>query len=375
MHTLAIQENVPLKPFTTFKIGGPARFFAPIAHTEQVQQAREFAGAQRIPIFVLGGGSNLLVSDNGIEALVLHPVSEGVAAPSEEDGSVFIAIEAGEPWDRVVALAVERGWRGIENLSHIPGNAGAAVVQNIGAYGQQLSDVFESAEAADLSTGATRTLRAEECGLGYRRSIFNASHKGRFLISRLKLRLSLTSPPRLDYPDLAAWFGERGIKSPSLAEIRAAIISIRDRKFPFPREEKDGNAGSFFKNVTISPEAYQQLEARVEAGFGPAALKHLREVRNRFPSTHRIPTAFLIELCGLKGFRQGRAGVSETQPLVLLNQGGATAGDVLSLARHIRQTVYQRTGVKVELEPELVGFRPEELAAYMAMETHKDGIG
>lgn len=372
-HTLAIQENVSLKPFTTFKIGGPARFFASISCVEQIGQALEFAAAHRLPIFVLGGGSNLLISDEGIEALVLHPVSQGIAVRSEQNGEVSIVIEAGEPWDRVVARAVESGWWGIENLSHIPGNAGAAAVQNIGAYGRQLSDVLESIDATELSSGALRTFQAVECGLGYRRSIFNTSHKGRFLILKLTLRLSLAPTPRLDYPDLAAWFSERNAKPPALTEIRSAIIAIRDRKFPFPREEKNGNAGSFFKNVTLTPEAYERLAARVDANFGLSALNRLQEIRHRFPTSPRIPTAFLIELCGLKGFRSGKAAVSETQPLVLLNQGGATARGVLSLARHVRQIVHQQTGIQVDIEPELAGFEPEELADYMAVETSKDG--
>lgn len=372
-HTLEIQENVSLKPLTTFKIGGPARFFASIAHADQIRQAIEFASARQLPIFVLGGGSNLLISDDGIEALVLHPVNKGVAVRAGQNGNISIVVEAGEPWDQVVARTVENGRWGIENLSHIPGNAGAAVVQNIGAYGQQLSDVLESVEAAELSSGAIRAFQAEECGLGYRRGIFNTSHKGQFLILRLTLHLSLAPAPRLDYPGLIAAFSERNSQPPAISEIRSAIIAIRDRKFPFPREEKNGNAGSFFKNVTLTPEVYQHLETRIAAAFGAVALARLREIRNRFSNSPRIPTAFLIELCGLKGFRLGRASVSETQPLVLLNQGGATARDVLSLARHIRRTLYQQTGIQVDLEPELAGFKPEELASYMTLDTHKDG--
>ncbi|MGH9351042.1 MAG: UDP-N-acetylmuramate dehydrogenase [Terriglobia bacterium] len=360
--TLEIRENVPLKPFTTFKIGGPARYFAQITRGDQVQPAIEFSASHRLPIFVLGGGSNLLVSDAGIEALVLHPASDGVAVRAERNGSVSIRAEAGEPWDRVVAHAVERNWGGIENLSHIPGQAGAAVVQNIGAYGQQLGDVFERAEVAELSSGNVLTLEAKECGLGYRRSIFNTAHKGHFLILNLTLRLSLIAQPRLTYPDVKAWFDERNVTAPTLAQVRAAIIFIRDQKFPFPRTEKDGNAGSFFKNATLGAEEYEALEQRVQDHFGPAGSSRLRELRNRFPGSPRIPTAFLMEICGLKGFRMGGAKVSETQPLVLLNQGGATAHDVLMLARHVRQTLYRKTGIKVDIEPELAGFKPEDLA-------------
>ncbi|MGH9342840.1 MAG: UDP-N-acetylmuramate dehydrogenase [Terriglobia bacterium] len=371
-HTFEIRENVPLKPFTTFKIGGPARYFARITDQSQLQEAIAFAATHRLSIFVLGGGSNLLISDAGIEALVLHPVNEGVTVRAEQDGRVSIRVEAGEPWDRVVAHAVECNWCGIENLSHIPGQAGAAVVQNIGAYGQQLSDVFESAEVAELSSGNVRALEAKECGLGYRRSIFNTSHKGQFLILNLTLRLSLIAETRLTYPDVKTWFYERNVKSPTLSEVRAAIISIRDRKFPFPRAEKDGNAGSFFKNLTLGPEEYDALQKRIRDNFGQTESERLRELRNRFPGSPRVPTAFLMEICGLKGFRVGNAKIGETQPLVLLNQGGATARDVLMLARHVRRTLYQKTGVKVDIEPELAGFNSGELAEYMTIEDGTD---
>ncbi|HEV2499243.1 MAG TPA: UDP-N-acetylmuramate dehydrogenase [Terriglobia bacterium] len=371
-HALEIRENVPLKPFTTFKIGGPARYFTQIAQGDQIQPAIAFATSNQLQIFVLGGGSNLVVSDEGINALVLHPVGKGAAMRAEGNGGVSIRVEAGEPWDSVVARAGERNWWGIENLSHIPGHAGAAVVQNIGAYGQQLSDVLERAEVAELSSGNVRMLSASECGLGYRRSIFNSTHKGHFLVLNLTLRLSLAAQPRLNYPDVKAWFDEQNVNVPTLAEIRAAIITIRDRKFPFPRAEKDGNAGSFFKNLTLQENEYEALRQRVHDQFGEAASGRLLELRNRFPGSPRIPTAFLMEICGLKGFRMGGAKVSETQPLVLLNQGGATARDVLMLARHVRQTLYRRIGVKVEIEPELAGFSPRELAEYLAFEGGTD---
>lgn len=367
---LEVRENQPLKPLTTFKIGGPARYFAPIGDAGEIAQAIEFAASRRVPIFVLGGGSNLLISDAGLESLVLHPVSAGISVLAEESGSVSIRVEAGEPWDQVVAAAVEKQWWGMENLSHIPGQAGAALVQNIGAYGQQLSTVFVKAEVAGISSGKILSLPAEECGLGYRRSIFNTSGKGKFCILSLTLRLSLREQPLITYPDVKAWFEEQNIQRPSIAEIRGAIVQIRDRKFPYPRVEKGGNAGSFFKNLTLNLEEYQALERRVREHFGPASGGRLRELRKRLPHNDgiRIPTAFLMELCELKGFRLGGAEVNATQPLVLLNRGGAAARDVLMLARHVRQTVYSRTGVKVEIEPELAGFSRAELETTLSLE-------
>ncbi|MGH9407255.1 MAG: UDP-N-acetylmuramate dehydrogenase [Terriglobia bacterium] len=368
----SILENEPLKPHTTFKIGGPARYFATVANPHDLRDAAAFASSRRIPLFVLGGGSNLLISDAGLDALVVHPVSRGITVRDRDqrDGSILLRTAAGESWDGVVAHAVGQGWRGVENLSHIPGQAGAALVQNIGAYGQQLSDVLESAEVAALDTGAVRVVEARECGLGYRRSIFNTSDKNQRLILAITLRLAENAPSNLSYPDLRRWFGERGVSEPSIAEVREAIIAIRDRKFPYPREEKGGNAGSFFKNLSLHPGEYESLEPRINHEFGAAARERLREIRARSTGAGsiRIPTAFLIELCGLKGCREGGAEINETQPLVILNQGGATARDVLTLAQRVRRALFARTAMRVEIEPELAGFTPTELSQYLAFD-------
>lgn len=366
--SIPIIENQSLKPFTTFKIGGPARYFASVE--TEMAPTLEFAEQHGVSVFILGGGSNVLVSDQGLDAFVLHPIRRGIAVLDESAEFVDIRAEAGEPWDRLVGYAVERGWWGIENLSHIPGQTGAALVQNIGAYGQQLSDVLESAEVMEISTRNVKTLRREECGLSYRRSIFNTSCKGHYLILSLTLHLSKLVRHNLDYADVKAWFERSNIAKPSLQQIREAIITIRNGKFPFPREEKGGNVGSFFKNITVELQEYEQLERSVQDNFGAAALDRLRGLRNRFQSSNgiKIPTAFLMDLCGLKGWRVGGAQVNEKQPLVLINRGGATARDVLLLARHIRQTIYKRTGMVIAIEPELVGFSPGELSEYLAFE-------
>ena len=187
----------------------------------------------------------------GFEGVVVHPACRGIEILHEDAEAVTLEVNAAETWDDVVQYAVERNWWGIENLSHIPGQAGAALVQNIGAYGQQASDVVQSARVMEISTGAPHVLSAADCGFGYRRSIFNTTARGKLIIVGLTLRLAKHGRPQLDYPDVQAYFQERGIKQPSLAEIRQAIISIRDRKFPFPREERGGNAGSFFKNLSL----------------------------------------------------------------------------------------------------------------------------
>jgi UDP-N-acetylmuramate dehydrogenase len=359
-----IKPQEPLKPYTTFKIGGPARFFVSAAAEDEFRAALSLAAQHSLPLFILGGGSNILVSDRGFAGVVVHPVRRGIEILHDDAESATLEVNAAETWDDVVRYAVERNWWGIENLSHIPGQAGAALVQNISAYGQQVSDVLESVQVIDVATRALRVLSTSDCGFGYRRSIFNTTARGNFIIVKLRLRLAKHARPNLDYPDVRAYFAERSVEQPSLAEIRQAIIAIRDRKFPFPREERGGNAGSFFKNLSLTEREYAALRANIERNFSPRELARLEEIRKRFPSADRskIPTAFLIEICGLKGHRIGGAQVNELQPLVLFNQGGATAQDVIALAKHVRRTVHARTGMAISIEPELVGFTEQEIA-------------
>jgi UDP-N-acetylmuramate dehydrogenase len=361
---LVMQEAVLLKPHTTFKIGGPALYFANSASMEEFRAISSFTSKIELPLFVLGGGSNILVSDRGYEGVVIHPACRGIQIADESVDTVTLEVNTAETWDDLVHYAVERGWWGIENLSHIPGQAGAALVQNIGAYGQQVSDVVQQARVLEIAAGMPRVLSAAECGFGYRRSVFNTTERGKLIIVGLTLRLSKRERPHLDYPDVRAYFQERGIQHPSIAEIRQAIIAIRDSKFPFPREEHGGNAGSFFKNLNLAENEYATLREMLRRNFPPQVVTHLEEIRNRFHAVDsiKIPTAFLISICELKGYRIGGARVNETQPLVLVNEGGATSQDVIALAQHVRKTVRERTGMKISIEPELVGFTPRELA-------------
>jgi UDP-N-acetylmuramate dehydrogenase len=367
---LAIRTNEPLKPWTTFKIGGPARFFAEARKPEEYRQALAFAAGRRLPIFILGGGSNILVSDRGFDGLVIHPAGKGVLQEAAGAGGTRFRASAGETWDGVVRLAVESGLWGIENLSHIPGQAGAALVQNIGAYGQQIGDVLESAEVMEIESGAVRALSAFECGLAYRRSIFNSTARNHFIILSLTLRLEKHGEPNLGYPDVGAWFRERGVERPAIKEIRDAIIQIRDRKFPFPREEKGGNAGSFFKNLHLSEDEFQHLRATAGQSMQSAEVDRLEQIHSRSPraGSIKVPTAFLMDICGLKGYRAGGAQVNDAQPLVLLNQGGATAADVVAIAAHVRRTIHTRTGMTIDLEPELVGFDAREIEEILKLE-------
>ncbi len=365
-----VRRDEPLKPFTTFKVGGPAKFFASAATREDFLEALTFAREERLPIFVLGGGSNILVCDSGFEGLVIHPAQRGIQVETAGCDEVTLQVEAGETWDEVVRRAAEEGLWGIENLSHIPGQAGAALVQNIGAYGQQISQVLESATVMEIRTGKVQRLGADECGFDYRKSIFNTSAKNEFLILQLELRLDRRGKPDLRYPDVRNHFKELAVETPTLQEVREAIIRIRDRKFPFPREEKGGNAGSFFKNLVLSEAEFAVLRDNIQRNFKAAEWDRLEEFHKHSASAEsvKIPTAFLIDICGLKGHREGGARVNETQPLVLLNEGSATAHDVLTLAGCVRRAVHARTGMTIALEPELVGFKPAEVEKYLALD-------
>ena len=369
MTHIEIKRDEPLKPFTTFKVGGPARFFASAATRKDFLDALRFARRDRQDVFLLGGGSNILVSDSGFPGLVIHPDTRGIAIETAESEKVVLRAEAGEPWDEVVARSVEEGFWGIESLSHIPGQAGAAIVQNIGAYGQQISDVFRSATVMQVATGNVVKASAADCGFGYRRSIFNSGIGDNLIILEIELGLSHLARLDLRYPDVRDYFKERGIGRPSAQQVRDAIIEIRDRKFPFPREEKGGNAGSFFKNLVLSQTEFETLRANIQSNFSTAEWKRLEEIRKRSGAGGRvkIPSAFLIEICGLKGHCEGGARVNETQPLVLLNDGGATAHDVLTLAGCVRRAVHARTGMTLQLEPELVGFSPQQVEEYLAL--------
>jgi UDP-N-acetylmuramate dehydrogenase len=369
MTRFEINRDQPLKPFTTFKVGGPARFFASAATLEDFLAALRFARDEHLPVFVLGGGSNILVSDGGFPGLVIHPAACGISIDASRPERVTLRVEAGETWDDVVSRAVEEELWGIENLSHIPGQAGAAIVQNIGAYGQQISDVLLGATVMEAGSGNVLKLTGGECGFGYRKSVFNSSAKNKFIILQIELALARGGRPDLRYPDVRNYFSERGVAEPSIRQVREAIIEIRDRKFPFPREEKGGNAGSFFKNLVLSLQEFETLRANIRRNSSASECDRLEEIRRRSDPAGpvKIPTAFLIEICGLKGHCEGGARVNHTQPLVLLNDGGATARDVLTLAGFVRRTVHARTGMEISLEPELVGFRPEEVEKYLSL--------
>jgi UDP-N-acetylmuramate dehydrogenase len=269
-------------------------------------------------------------------------------------------------WDDVVKFAVEHELWGIENLSRIPGRTGAVAVQNVGAYGQEIKDVLVNVEVFDRKTNSFQTLTNEECEFTYRKSIFNTREKNRYVILSTTLQLSTVPKRNLSYPDVKKWF--EGNPEPSLEEIRAAIKAIRDRKFPFPAESIEGNAGSFFKNSLLTIEQFENVKRQFERNLPERLDRLLRYAPSTLyplPSTLKIPSAFVLEACGLKGFRRGNVQLNPTQPVVVLNvTGNATADEVLTLVREVRTTVQEKTGLHLYTEPELIGFTADELRGY-----------
>jgi UDP-N-acetylmuramate dehydrogenase len=351
---MQIKENVLLAPYTTFKIGGPARWFCVVGDQFDALEAYEFVKNHQLKTFVLGGGSNILVSDEGFDGLVIKVVNKGIEVINNNDNDVLLKVASGEVWDEVVKFAVKNNWWGIENLSHIPGSTGAIAVQNVGAYGQEAKNVIESVTVFNKETHNIQSLDNAGCSFGYRQSIFNSSRKGEYIIFDITFKLSKSAKPSLEYRDLKTRFANY---KPSLEEIRKAVIEIRDTKFPFPVEAKKGNAGSFFKNPVLSENDYRALSSKVLADFGQVAADMLEKKKFSDNGQRKIPAAFLIELCKLKDLTVDGAAINPNQPLVIINQSGhATASDVLGLANVVRQTVLAKTGIVLQFEPELIGF-------------------
>jgi UDP-N-acetylmuramate dehydrogenase len=356
--------GVPLKKFTTFKIGGPATAFAELSDPEQLPELISQAEAQELPMLVLGGGSNMLVSDRGYNGLIVHISNTGIEQQDEGETDVLLRVGSGEVWDDVVKYAVEKELWGIENLSRIPGRMGAFAVQNVGAYGPEAKDVVVEVDVYDLRDKTSKVLSAAECQFSYRKSIFNTTEKGRYVILNTTLRLSRVPRPNIGYPDVKKHF--ENIAQPAIADIRQAIKEIRDAKFPFPEESVEGNAGSFFKNSVIDQAGYDELLQHFQTNL-PDHVERLEKIRHKFPTAEgiKIPSAFIMEVCELKGFTMGNVQLNPTQPVVVLNKNGnASAHEVLSLVKEVRRIVQEKTGLHLYTEPEFIGFNADDLRAY-----------
>ena len=287
---------------------------------------------------VLGGGSNVLFTRNWL-GLVAHMCIHGVEVVSESEDLVQVSVGAGENWHQLVQWAVENGYGGIENLSLIPGTVGAAPMQNIGAYGVELKDVFHSLEAMDLKTGKVVRFFKEDCSFGYRYSIFKGEQKGKFVITRVNLTLSKQPEVNTTYGAILQTLQEMNVSQPSIRDVSEAVIQIRQSKLPDPLEI--GNAGSFFKNPVIEKAHYEALEA-----LHPQ-IPHYTVSDDE----EKIPAGWLIEKCGWKGYREGEIGVHDKQALVLVNHGMARGMDIRKLAMAIMRSVKKE--FQIDLEPEV----------------------
>ena len=349
---MLLQENVPLAPLTTFRIGGPARFLVEAKSPSDVQEAVNFARSRNLPLFVLGGGSNLVVADAGWPGVVLKISIDGIEQrPGHYEGKVLFDAGAGESWDRFVSHAVATECAGVECLSGIPGSVGGTPVQNVGAYGQEVSQTIESVEVFDLHDGQVRELCGEACGFSYRTSIFNTSERGQFIILAVTYGLTPGGAPHLEYADLKRHF--EGGNSPTLAETREAVRQIRASKgmLIVPGDPDCQSAGSFFKNPVLTDSQHEDLQKR--AAQKGLTLPSYPALENK----KKVSAAWLVEKSGFaRGYDLGNVGISRKHALAIINRGGATAAEVLALKNQIQQRVHEMWGVLLEPEPVMVGF-------------------
>jgi UDP-N-acetylmuramate dehydrogenase len=337
--TLHVQAGVSLKPFNTFGVAVQAKAFAQAHDDDDVRQALAYSAEHGLPLLVIGGGSNLLLTGD-IQALVLRMASRGVRTLSDDGEGVIIEAEAGEEWHGFVLSTLELGLSGLENLSLIPGTVGAAPMQNIGAYGVEIKDVFHSLTALDRQTGELRDFTLNECAFAYRDSLFK-QQPARWLILRVRFALTRVAQLHLEYGPVRQRLHEQGISQPTPMDVSRAICAIRAEKLPDPAVL--GNAGSFFKNplVTASLAAELRREHPGLVGYPQA------------DGQVKLAAGWLIEQAGWKGFRDGDAGVHRLQSLVLVNYGTATGLQLLNLAQRIQADIAQRYNVTLDMEPNL----------------------
>jgi UDP-N-acetylmuramate dehydrogenase len=352
VNSLIVEDNVPLAPMTTFGIGGAARHFIRACSENTVMQAVRIANEKGLPLFILGGGSNLLVADEGYSGVVLRIELTGVDWTIQDDHAIVHA-GAGEDWDKLVAACVERNLAGVECLSGIPGSVGGTPVQNVGAYGQEVSQVLTSVRAIDRVSETFVDIPHSACEFSYRSSVFNTTARDRFIVLGVTCRLAKNGKPTVHYSDVRRALEGR-TETPSLADVRQVVREIRAGKAMLLTvgDPDCRSAGSFFKNPIVAEGMFADIQRAAGAAVVP-----------RYPARDgyvKTAAAWLIEQSGFqKGYTTGRAGLSRKHTLALVNKGGATARDVLELAREIRQRVEHRVGVRLIPEPVFLGFQAE----------------
>lgn len=345
---LTVLDGVPLAPFTTLGIGGPARHYTRAGAPEQVPMALEWAKERGLDVLVLGGGSNLLVGDEGFPGLVLHVVVSGYDANEDDDG-VLVRAGAGLPWDGLVADTVDRGWAGVECLSGIPGYVGASPVQNVGAYGQDVAETIVRVDAVDRASCERVTFESADCAFGYRDSRFKSADRDRYVVTAVTFRFRPGGAPSVRYPELVAHLEAAGVAHPTLSATRQAVLEIRRRKSMLvdPDDPDSRSAGSFFVNPVVDADTAERL-----AGEGMP----------QFPTSGGVKLAagWLIEHAGFeRGYVRGNVGLSTKHALAIVNRGGGTAREVAGLAGAIRRAVADRFGVALVPEPVFVNVPAE----------------
>ncbi|HET9181331.1 MAG TPA: UDP-N-acetylmuramate dehydrogenase [Candidatus Angelobacter sp.] len=355
---MKIQENIPLAPFTTFAVGGPGRYFAEARSEAELREALEFAAQKRLPLFVLGGGSNLVVADEGWPGLVLKIGLKGIESQSHS-GETLFHVAAGENWDDLVAVTVERNCAGIECLSGIPGTVGGTPVQNVGAYGQEVSQTISTVQLMEIATGKVSELKNEECGFTYRSSIFNTNQRDRYIVLEAVYRLKQGGQPTIQYADLQKFFADAA-STPSLRQVRDAVRLIRQSKAMLlvPGDEDCRSAGSFFKNPLVSADEAERIQVLAHERFPGKLLPQYAADDGRV----KLSAAWLVEQAGFpKGYARGPVGISRKHSLAIVNRGGAGARDIIALKQEIEQKVLQVWGVRLQPEPVFVGFEQAKI--------------
>jgi UDP-N-acetylmuramate dehydrogenase len=350
----SLRDNVPLAPMTTLGIGGPARYFAEVTTTDSLISGVNWANSRSVPLFVLGGGSNVVVADSGFPGLALRVSIRGIETRLDDQG-VLVVAGAGEEWDSLVAQCVANNWSGFECLSGIPGRVGATPIQNVGAYGQETSETLESVEALDLARGSLVSLSASDCEFGYRTSRFKARDRGRFVITRVTYRLAADGTPAIRYPELQRYIADRGSETPALSDVREAVLAIRRRKAMVidPSDVDSRSVGSFFVNPTITIDEFERFkghiqgQSEIDAGIVAFPLSDGRV---------KLSAAWLIERAGVKrGYSHGNVGTSTKHALAIVNRGGGTAREVVELKELIEACVLEQFGIMLKPEPMFIG--------------------
>jgi UDP-N-acetylmuramate dehydrogenase len=361
---VTIQENVSLAPYTTLGVGGPARWFVRITGQQELLDAVSFARARRLPIFVLGGGSNLLVSDAGFPGLVIHAVfGKHVVVhpalqsfdPQPNPTTTTVSVDAGTSWDDFVLSICKQGISGVECLAGIPGLVGGSPIQNIGAYGQEVSSTIRNVTALDLDTLTFVTLDREACHFAYRTSIFNTTHRNRYIVTCVEFQFDLAAKPNLTYADLTRHFAS-ATTPPTPLDIYQAVRAIRARKGMLLVEgDPDAHsAGSFFKNPVVEISALERIATTLD--IDPTEIPNWPADENKI----KLPAAWLVERAGFhKGFQMGRAGISTKHTLALVNLGGATAHEIIALRDAVIHKIAALFAIQLEQEPVMLGFTPK----------------